>query len=233
MTTPETAWPVLSLLERRVLGVLVEKAKTTPDVYPMSLNSLVNGCNQKSNRDPVMNLQEDQIEETLEVLCRQGLTMRVIGGRVDRWRQQLYEAWTVTKLELAILAELLLRGPQTEAELRRNSDRMEQFPDMETFKTVLKPLLDRKLVIYLGPENRRGTLLTHGFHDPRELEKLADHGSSSARNEDFSATEKVSLPPRHEMEASLVELKADIVSLKEQMEVLKQQLAALKQSLGG
>src|SRR3954454_10919237 len=107
-------WPVLSLYERRVLGVLVEKAKTTPDAYPMSLNALVTGCNQKSNRDPILFLSEDDVEYTLTRLQKAGLVMKITGGRVERWRHLLYESWHVDKVDLAILGELLLRGPQTE-----------------------------------------------------------------------------------------------------------------------
>src|SRR5687768_1225314 len=117
--------PVLNLPERRVLGVLVEKAKTTPDAYPLSLNALVTGCNQKSNRDPLLTLSNEEVEEALEGLQKSGLVSRVTGSRVDRWRHHLYEAWNVSKVELAILAELLLRGPQTEGELRGRAGRME------------------------------------------------------------------------------------------------------------
>ena len=126
--TPD-AWPVLSALERRVLGVLVEKAKTTPDIYPLSLNSLVTGCNQKSNRDPVMNLSDLEVEEALTRAQKKGLVVKITGGRVERWRHIVYEAWRVEKVELAVLAELLLRGPQSEGELRARASRMEPIDD--------------------------------------------------------------------------------------------------------
>src|SRR5437016_207316 len=84
------AWPVLSAAERRVLGVLVEKAKTTPDAYPLSRNALVTGSNQKSNRDPLLNLSEDDIEETLLSAQKKGLVIKLVGGRVERWRHNLY-----------------------------------------------------------------------------------------------------------------------------------------------
>src|SRR2546423_2639716 len=85
------SWPVLSLHERRVLGVLVEKAKTTPDAYPLSLNALVTGCNQKSNRDPVLNLSDVDVEEALGSMQKKGLVMKITGsGRVERWRHNLY-----------------------------------------------------------------------------------------------------------------------------------------------
>src|SRR5437870_994225 len=118
-------WPALTIAERRILGVMVEKAKTTPDVYPMSLNSLMTGSNQKSNRDPLLNLSEENVENTLAGLQPKGYVTRIQGGRVERWRHNLYDAWSVNKVELAILAELLLRGPQTEGEIRQRASRME------------------------------------------------------------------------------------------------------------
>src|SRR5437660_12847691 len=111
-------WPVLGIHERRVLGVLVEKAMTTQDAGPLSLNSLVTGCNQKSNRDPVMNLDDAQAEEALVAAQKKGLVSLIQGsGRVERWKHKLYDAWVVSRVELAVLAELLVRGPQTEGEL--------------------------------------------------------------------------------------------------------------------
>ena len=104
-------WPAFSTNERRVLGVLVEKQKTT-DTYPLTVNSIVTGANQKSNRDPLLNLPDYAVEETLDDLKKKGLVMQVVSGRVDKWRHLLYETWKVTSVELAILAELLLRGPQ-------------------------------------------------------------------------------------------------------------------------
>lgn len=176
--TPEAgpsacSWPPLDPVARRVLGVLIEKAKTTPDNYPLSLNSLVTGCNQKSNRDPVMNLIDAEVEEAIEGLKKLGLVQQILGsGRVDKFRHVAYEAWGVGKEELAILAELLLRGPQTEGELRGRASRMDPLPDLETLRRHLHALASRGLVVYLGPEGRRGTLITHGFHQPNELAAL-------------------------------------------------------------
>src|SRR5262249_46510229 len=147
---PTVIWPVLALHERRVLGVLVEKAKTTPDAYPLSLNALVTGCNQKSNRDPVLNLTDDDVEDALLSTQQKGLTIKVTStGRVIRWRHALYEAWKLDKKELAVLAELLLRGPQTEGELRARASRMEPLDDLDTLRAVLRPLTERQLVAHL------------------------------------------------------------------------------------
>src|ERR1700730_10197281 len=90
------AWPELSTAERRILGVMVEKAKTTPDVYPMSINALVTGCNQKSNRDPILNLSEPDVEDTLAALQKKGLAIKITGGRVTRWRHTLYDTWRLS-----------------------------------------------------------------------------------------------------------------------------------------
>ena len=172
-TPAAEAPPVLAQHERRVLGVLVEKAKTTPDVYPLSPNSLLTGCNQKSNRDPILDLNDIEVEEALLNAQKKGLVTRITGsGRVERWRHNLYEAWKVDKVELAVLAELLLRGPQTEGELRGRASRMEPINDLDALRAVLKPLGERRLIVYLSPPERRGSMLTHGFHDPQELERL-------------------------------------------------------------
>lgn len=166
------AWPVLSTHERRVLGVLIEKQKTTPDIYPLSPNALLTGCNQKSNRDPVLNLSDADVEDTLLSVQKQGMATRITGGRVERWRHNLYDLWKVDKVEMAILAELLLRGPQTEGELRGRASRMEPIADLDALRPLLKRLAERGLIVYLTEEGRRGTTLTHGFHDPKELERL-------------------------------------------------------------
>src|SRR5947209_5000401 len=116
-------WPVLSPNERRVLGVMIEKGKTTPDAYPLSVNAVVTGSNQKSNRDPLLNLNDLDVEEALAEVQQKGLAMKVIGGRVERWRHLVYEKWQIDKVEIAILGELLLRGAQTEGELRARASR--------------------------------------------------------------------------------------------------------------
>src|SRR5262249_3066633 len=173
--------PVLDPVDRRVPGVLIEKAKTTPDAYPLSLNALVTGCNQKSSRDPVMNLSDGEVESALSGLQKKSLVNRLQGGgRVERWRHIAYETWKVDKVELAILAELLLRGPQTEGELRGRASRMEPIDDLDGLRVILKRLCERGLAVYLTPEGRRGTVLTDGFHPPSEVERLRAHHLGAA-----------------------------------------------------
>jgi uncharacterized protein YceH (UPF0502 family) len=234
MSTPTSGepWPVLDVTERRVLGVLVEKAKTTPDAYPMSLNAIVTGCNQKSNREPLLNLSDEQVEDGLMRCARRSLTSRIQGGRVERWRHLLYEAWHVDKTEIAVLAELLLRGPQTEGELRTRASRMELIEDLDALRRCLRPLVERKLVVYLTPEDRRGAMLTHGFHEPRELERLrAQQGSQSPPPEAPPRAPAVA-PARAEqalpaLEAGLVEAQRELAALRAENAGLSKQVAEL------
>jgi uncharacterized protein YceH (UPF0502 family) len=236
----DAAWPVLSPLERRILGVLVEKAKTTPDVYPMSLNALMTGCNQKSNRDPVMSVDEGQLEEALEGMQPKGLVIRVQGGRVERWRHALYDEWKVGKPELAVMAELLLRGPQTEGELRGRAARMEPIDDIEALRIMLKPLAERRLVVYLTPERSRGTTVTHGFHAPEELARLrALHSSGIAAEEVHAPRAAPSTPAAPPAPDRLAEALAEIGKLRAEVEQLRGELARvsatvaqLQQALG-
>lgn len=222
-------WPTLGIHERRVLGVLVEKAKTTPDAYPMSLNGLVTGCNQKSNRDPLLNLNDDEVEAALIDAQKKQLAIKIIGsGRIDRWRHALYDVWKVNKVELAVLGELLLRGPQTEGELRGRASRMEPIEDVDALRPVLQTLAQRGLVVYLTPEGRRGTTLTHGFHAPEELERLrAAHGASAG--DEGPATPRQAPAPAVDdgLRSQLAEARRDIESLRNQVESLQAQVADL------
>jgi uncharacterized protein YceH (UPF0502 family) len=234
--SPLPSWPVLSLHERRVLGVLVEKSKTTPDVYPMSINALVAGCNQKSNRDPILDMSESDVEEALAGAKEKGLVIMVTGGRVVRWRQALYEVWRVSKAELAVLAALLLRGPQTEGELRANAGRMEPVADLDTLRSILRPLAERRLVVYLTPEGRRGTTLTHGFHAPEDLERIkAKHGSDAEA--EAVPLSRTAVPPAFEAklaeaQAEMVDLRNQVAELRATVTALSDQVRVIRESLG-
>jgi len=219
--------PALGALEQRVLGVLVEKAKTTPEGYPLSLNALTTGCNQKSNRAPVTNLNDEQVETTLDGLQQQGLVTKVTGSRVDRWRHNLYEQWQVDKVELAIVAELLLRGAQTEGELRGHANRMEPIDDLETLRQKLRPLAERKLVVFVGAEGRRGTQITHGFQSPAELEKLKVAGDAGPT----TAPERMS-PPAPGLQEEVATLRQQVQGLQESLWQVQDELRQLKKSLG-
>jgi len=170
---PRRTWAPLTKIQRRVLGVLIEKSKTTPDVYPMTINGIKTGSNQKSNRSPLMELTEEQVENTLEELRRLGCVIEVhSGGRVPKYKHQAYEWLGVQKLELGVLAELLLRGEQTVGELRARSARMEKgLENLDDLFPVLNDLLDKGLLMELTPKGR-GQVVTHNLYPDSERERL-------------------------------------------------------------
>ena len=137
---------ILSETEARVLGALIEKELTTPAYYPLSLNALVNACNQKSNRDPYMNLDEDAVLESLRSLNQKELAGPAdnMESRVKKYEHRLQEAFNFTRHEIAILCELLLRGPQTPGELRGRAERMHTFDDLGVVQATLQRLMKRE-----------------------------------------------------------------------------------------
>lgn len=238
----ERSWEPLSDRERRVLGVLIEKQKTTPEYYPMTVNALVTGCNQKSARDPVTNYDADDVEEALQDLRHKGVAIMVEGGgRAIKWKHNAYE-WLGLKgraAEMAILAELLLRGPQTEGELRQRASRMDMIPDLPTLHGLLAGLQQLGLVVQLTPGGqRRGVIVTHGLYPPRELEQQRQaalqggHGSDAEGDEPAAAPRAVRAESAPGWAAEAQALRAEVESLRTQVESLAAELAALKQSLG-
>lgn len=137
--------PVLTPLEARILGVLIEKEKTTPDVYPLTVNSLTAGCNQKTSRDPVMNLSEAEVQAALEELRSRFLVLETSGasGRVMRYAHNFGKVIQVPGAAVALLAILMLRGPQTVSELRANCDRLHRFADASSVESYLEELASR------------------------------------------------------------------------------------------
>jgi uncharacterized protein YceH (UPF0502 family) len=140
---PQQPLPTLSLLETRVLGVLVEKQHTVPDTYPLSLNSLVAGCNQKTSRDPVLNASEAEVQSAIDQLKSLSLVMEGSGNRVTRYEHNVGRVLQLPAQSVAILATLMLRGPQTPGELRINSERLYKFSDISSLETFLQELRDR------------------------------------------------------------------------------------------
>ncbi len=140
MTSP---LPVLSLLETRVLGVLAEKQRTVPDSYPLTLNALVSGCNQKSSRDPVMEATEPEVQAALDGLRALSLIMETSGGRVARFSHNIERVLNIPTQSTALLATLMLRGPQTAGELRINSERLHRFADISSVESFLVELAER------------------------------------------------------------------------------------------
>jgi uncharacterized protein YceH (UPF0502 family) len=228
-------WSALDAHERRILGVLIEKAQTTQGGSPLSVNAMVTGSNQKSNRDPVMTLTETEVEDALASAQKKGLVARIIGGRVEHWKHTLYDAWQVSKVELAVLGEVLLRGPQTEGELRGRASRMEPIADVDALREILRPLAERRLVAYLTPEGRRGTIVSHGFHAPEELERLRARYSAEAiavEAEPIAAPPTSVAPSGPDLREELASLRTQVVEVQTQIAHLAEEIRLLKETLG-
>lgn len=150
---------VLSETECRVLGSLIEKEVTTPEYYPLSLNALINACNQKSNREPVMDLDESAVRKALHSLDRQSLVRYVSGAdsRVTKYEHRLQEAFNFHRHEVAILCVLLLRGAQTPGELRGRTERMYRFEDLSTVQSSLHHLMNREPPLVMVLPRQPGT----------------------------------------------------------------------------
>lgn len=141
---PASPLPPLSVLEARVLGVLVEKAQTVPDTYPLTLNALTAGCNQKSSRNPVLNASESDVLEAIERLRRHLLVIESSGGRVMRYSENVKRVLDLPSPSVALLAMLALRGPQTAAELRSNCERLHRFADASSVEGFLREMAERE-----------------------------------------------------------------------------------------
>src|SRR5436190_23424347 len=136
----------LTPIEARILGALIEKEITTPEYYPLSLNALANACNQKSNRDPVLHLEENEVRRALNHLESQSLVRSVSASdsRVTKFEHRLQDAFNFYRPEIAVICELLLRGPQTPGELRTRASRMHPFEDLESVQSALQRLSKRE-----------------------------------------------------------------------------------------
>jgi hypothetical protein len=232
--TPPAAprWQPLGAIDRRVLGVLAEKAKTTPDAYPMSVNGIVTGCNQKSNRDPLMQLTPDDVAESLERLRQLGAVGMVEGyGRVTKYRHYLYDWLGVEKIELSVMTELLLRGAQTEGELRGRVSRMDPIADLPALRALLASLAGKGLVLPLTPEGR-GHVVSHALYTPRELEQLRaqyDRGGAAVLTREELSAAPSPLPAPVAMPAAPAAGGGD--PFRRDLEDLRQQIALLRGEL--
>ncbi len=216
-------WQPLDRIHRRVAGVLVEKAKTTPENYPLSLNAVTSACNQKSNRSPQMTLDPTDVELALEQLRDLGVVVEIQGdGRVAKYKHRLYEWLDVDKVELAVMAELLLRGEQTVGELRGRAARMEPIADIGTLRPVLQSLIEKKLVISLTPEGR-GQVVTHGLYQSHEMEKVNARASeiSASGSSKPTAAPKVAEDVVATLKQEIAELRQEIAQIKERLDVIE------------
>lgn len=208
----------LTPIEARVLGALVEKDITTPDYYPLSLNALVNACNQKNNRDPVMTLDEYAVRDVLETLHDKGLAGPVSSAdsRVTKYEHRLQEAFNFRRDETAVLCVLLLRGPQTPGELRGRTERMHHFNDLDEVQSTLQRLMQ---------------------HDPPFVAMLARQpGTKESRYMHLFSGDAAPLPtpppssaaPERDADERLARLESIITDLQQQFADLKQEFASFR-----
>jgi hypothetical protein len=215
----------LTALEARVIGSLIEKAITTPDQYPLSLNALTNACNQKSNRDPVLDLDERAVQETLDALTKKHLVLERsgFGSRVPKYQHRFcntgFGSLEFTPQETAILCELLLRGPQTPGELRGRASRMAPISEVGEVEAALSRLASREdgpYVVRLAREpGRRESRYAHLFSGSVE-------GATEGIEEHVAAEAPAAATPR-----------ADTKSLQERVTQLEQRVAQLEREIEG
>jgi uncharacterized protein YceH (UPF0502 family) len=212
---------ILSEVETRVLGALIEKGLTTPEYYPLSLNALVNACNQKSNRDPVMNVDETAVAQALRALDKEGLAGPAdsMDNRVTKYEHRLQEAFNFDRREIAILCVLLLRGPQTPGELRGRAERMHPFEDLGQVQSTLQRLAQREQPLVKVLPRQSGTkearyahLLSGDVHTPAP--EARDVPAKTGAGND----ERIAL-----LEDKLAGLQNDVSDLKLQLAAFRKQ----------
>ena len=213
---------LLSEVEARVLGALLEKQITTPEYYPLSLNALINACNQKSNRDPFMHVDETMVRDALNEL--QYKEMAGLGttsdSRVAKYEHRLQEVFNFTRHEAVIFCELLLRGPQTPGELRSRAERMQHFDDLSVVQNTLQKLMQREppLVKVLQRQS--------GMKEARYTQLLTAEPAPPAAEVRENSTTRFSEPPAG---ARLAALEQTVEGLKNELSELRQQIAEFRQ----
>jgi uncharacterized protein YceH (UPF0502 family) len=204
---------VLSPVAARVLGSLVEKEITTPEYYPLSLNALANACNQKNNREPVMNLDEDQIRQALHQLEDDGLAgpARGADSRVAKYEHRLQEVFNFTRGEIAVVCVLLLRGPQTPGELRGRGERMHRFEELSDVQSALQRLMQREPPLVKVLPRQPGTKEARYAHlfsgEPAEGFANSEVAESSGTGSSLG-----------QMEAEIAALREEVAELRAQVE---------------
>jgi uncharacterized protein YceH (UPF0502 family) len=208
---------VLTLIQTRVLGVLVEKEHTVPDIYPLSLNALVSGCNQKNNRDPVLELNEAEVQAALDELRHRSLAIESSGSRVMRWSHNLGRVLKVPSQAEALLAVLFLRGAQTVGELRIGAERLHKFADISSVEAFLEELATR-------PEAQGGAVVVKLARRPGERESRWAHLLSGpvAADQDAGVTSAGGAEY-----ADVERLAAEVASLREEVSALREQVHRL------
>ncbi len=221
---------LLSDVETRVLGALIEKDITTPDYYPLSLNALVNACNQKNNRDPVMTLDEDVVRASLESLQRQRMAGPASGadGRVTKYEHRLQEVFNFDRREIAILCVLLLRGAQTPGELRGRAERMYRFEELEDVLATLEKLRQREPPLVAVLPRQPGTKESRYMHllsGGAPAEGGATVGAPRAASAGIASTSVASMSVDRvlHLENEVAELRREVAEMREHLAAFRRQ----------
>jgi uncharacterized protein len=218
----------LNPAEVRVLGALVEKDITTPDYYPLSLNALVNACNQKSNREPVMQLDEDEVRDALSGLQERKLAGPALGAdsRVTKYEHRLQEVFNFTRPEIAVLCVLLLRGPQTPGELRTRTERMHRFEALDEVQSALQKLMQREPPLAKILPRQPGT------KESRFAQLFAGDVGGEAAQVSAAGDHASGLTAHGSGESERVErLQNDVAELREQVAEMRVQVSEIKDQL--
>jgi uncharacterized protein len=214
----------LTSTEVRVLGALVEKEITTPEYYPLSLNALVNACNQKSNREPVMTLDEESVRKALRSLTDQSLARSASGdSRVPKFEHRLNELYNFHRHEIAVLDVLMLRGPQTPGELRTRTERMYAFEDLEAVHSALNLLMRREPPLVKMLARQPGTKESRFMH--LLSGDVAPEGVTVGPDESLeAASDAVSTRDRERVE----QLETEVAELRRELQTLREQFASFQ-----
>lgn len=235
---------VLSRKQRRVLGTLVEKGLTTPDQYPLTIKATTSGCNQKSNRDPVTEYDEDAVQRTLDELREMGLVGEVHteGGRTSRFRHYMRQRTTITEPQLAIMTELMLRGRQQLGELRTRASRMHEIDSLEKLRAELQTLMDQGLVRANGSLERRGVDVDHNLYPDgenrvemtplNESDEPAERPAAAPTPSPRMAVASESSGRSAALEGEIGKLKDEVAQLREQLGELRDEVSELRRQLG-
>lgn len=207
----------LTPLEVRVLGTLMEKARTVPDSYPLTLNSLVAGCNQKSSREPLMNVTDAQAQEALDALKLLTLVFQTSGSRVPRWEHNFQRGVGVPEQSAVLLGLLMLRGPQTAGELRINSERWYRFADISSVEAFLEELQERA-------EEKGGPLVTKLPRAAGMREQRWAHLLSGPAAPALASGPAQEAPPDAALESRVEALESEVTALRSAVQHLYQQL---------
>jgi uncharacterized protein YceH (UPF0502 family) len=207
--------PQLSDLEQRVLGTMIEKDMATPEYYPLSLNALTNACNQKNNREPVTSYDDETVEAGHTELRGKRLAVIITGsGRVPKFGHRAQETLNLSNRELALLAVLLLRGPQTLNELKDRSHRLHAFEDLDSVESALKKLIDREMAIFIPKQTGwREPRYMHLFGGPIDIAALAEAPAAKAAT------------PSNDR---ITHLEIQVESLRAELETLRQEFSAFR-----